>query len=82
MEVLESMTRQVLKEAEAAAKAESTKTLLSRHLDKGFQAIGGVPGEPISPEALFGYLDLLSPQQLADLVRIIDLWLKERTDDD
>jgi len=32
--------------------------------------------------ALFGYLDILSPQELADIVRIIDLWLRERTDDE
>jgi len=81
IEVLERVARQVLKEAESIARQEDTNTLLPRHLDQGFQAIGGVPGEPISPDALFGYLDLLPPLDLANLVRIIDEWLKQRVDD-
>ena len=81
IEVLEQVAVQVLKEAAAIAQVEGTSTLLPRHLDQGFQAIGGVPGEPISPDALFGYLDLLPPLELANLVRIIDEWLKQRDDD-
>ena len=73
---IEALARAVAAKAAELARADGNRpTLLERDIIEAFKAVAGVGTQPGDPAGIFGQVDHLTTDQLAELINKIRDWL-------